>query len=134
MRYNINFELQLRHAAFAAACATVLVAGCASAPQTAMGPTGPDPNTGKIIKQLKTGASAVSGGGMIYELFAGTKLSARYNESAKELTLTDIANDHTCKFGPDSILQMPEKAEPGYAQYCANLSANTFEFLKPPAN
>ncbi|TPW14239.1 MAG: hypothetical protein FD130_1417 [Halothiobacillaceae bacterium] len=72
----------------------------------------------------------ISGGGMIYELFAGERFAARYNDQVGTLKINDIANSDACEYGADGMLVMPEKATPGYAQYCQHLSTNTLQVIE----
>jgi hypothetical protein len=105
------------------------MAACASAPSQEIAPTAPDANATSILERVKSEPSAISGGGMIYTLFVGQRFNARYDQKAGEFTLTDIPNDRACRYSSDGMLQLPENAEKGYAQYCSDLANNAQHYL-----
>jgi len=105
-----------------------LTACATTAQQETAAPTR-DEHAVKIIELVKEEPSTIHGGGMIYELFVGTRFNAKYNDLESKLTIIDLENESSCEFAADGMLMIPEDAIKGYAQYCNDLSANTFSFI-----
>lgn len=106
------------------------LAGCGTGgPVQEAAPTTPDANAVKIIDHVKVEPSSITGGGMVYKLFVGERFDAEFNDKAGVLTLTDLENETTCSYDANGMLTVPEGAIKGYADYCANLSTNTAEFI-----
>ncbi len=114
-----------------AAVITMLL-GSSCAFQEAQKPLAPplDDNALKIIQHVKSQPSVIRGGGTIYELFAGERFNARYDEKLGKLILTDIVNDSFCEYGADGKLVVPAHTGTGYIQYCIHLSTNTVDFIE----
>ena len=104
--------------------AVTLFHGCATSGQPQTLTIEPDPNALAIIEQTKAEPSAIRGGGMIYELYVGSRYSAIFDEKEGVLHLTDLANNKTCDFAANGLLNVPEQNASAFYQYCRHLAKN----------